>query len=123
LSQLLTESVLLAIGGGLAGLVVAHWSSVGLRMAFLPPDTTSPSVLKDERTLLFAGAAAVVAGLITGLAPILQASRADLTGDLKPGAREGVYQRSGLRAALPVMPCTLSVVLLVAARFFVRRRR
>ena len=120
LSQLLTESVLLALGGGLAGLLVAHWSSVGLRMAFLPPNTTSPSVLKDERTLLFAGAAAVAAGLITGLAPILQASHADLTGDLKAGAREGIYQRSRLRVLLLVIQGALSVVLLVGAGLFVR---
>src|SRR5437868_7014435 len=120
LSQLLTESVLLALGGGLAGLVVAHWSSVGLRMAFLPPNTTSPSVLKDERTLLFAGAATLAAGLITGLAPILQASHADLTGDLKAGAREGIYQRSRLRVLLLVMQGALSVVLLVGAGLFVR---
>src|SRR5438874_1364315 len=119
LSQLLTESVLLAIAGGLAGMVVAQWSSVGLRAAFLPK-TADLSVLRDGRTILFAGVAAVVTGLLTGLAPILQASRADLTADLKTGSREGSYQRSGLRAGLLVMQAALSVMLLVGAGLFVR---
>lgn len=103
----------------MAGLVVAHWSSIGLRVAFLP-DTASLSVFRDGRTLLLAGIAALVAGLITGLAPILQASRASLTGDLKSGAREGMYQRSRLRATLLVVQGALSVVLLVGAGVFVR---
>ena len=58
--------------------------------------------------------------IITGLAPILQASHADLTGDLKAGAREGIYQRSRLRVVLLVMQGALSVVLLVGAGLFVR---
>ena len=119
LSQLLTESVLLALAGGVAGLLVAQWSAVGLRMAFLPGAASAP-VLRDQRTLLFAGVAALAAGLITGLAPVLQARRADLTADLKTGAREGMYQRSRLRAALLLTQGALSVVLLVGAGLFVR---
>ena len=119
LSQLLTESVLLALGGGVAGVLVAQWSSLGLRSAFLS-NSASLSVLTDHRTLVFAGIAAVATGLITGLAPILQASRADLTGDLKAGAREGTHQRSRLRAALLLVQGALSVVLLVGAGLFVR---
>ena len=119
LAQLLTESVLLALAGGIAGMLVAQWSGVGLRMAFLP-GAVAHSVITDQRTLLFAGSAALIAGLLTGLAPILQASRADLTGDLKAGAREGTYQRSRLRATLLLIQGALSVVLLVGAGLFVR---
>ncbi|HEY2378719.1 MAG TPA: ABC transporter permease [Gemmatimonadaceae bacterium] len=119
LSQLLTESVLLALAGGVAGVLVAQWSGAGLRMAFLP-GSVSQSVLRDQRTLLFAGAAALIVGLLTGLAPILQASRADLTGDLKAGAREGTYQRSRLRIGLLLVQGALSVTLLVGAGLFVR---
>jgi len=119
LSQLLTESVLLALAGGVAGLLVAQFSGIGLTRAFLP-DTATLSVLHDERTLLFAGGAALLAGLLTGLAPVMQASRADLTGDLKSGAREGMYQRSRLRVTLLLLQGALSVILLVGAGLFVR---
>ena len=119
LSQLLNESLLLAVAGGVAGLLVAQWSSAGLRAAFLP-NAVAHSVLGDARTLFFAGAAALAAGLLTGVAPILQARRANLTADLKAGAREGTYQRSRLRVALLVMQGALSVVLLIGAGLFVR---
>jgi predicted permease len=78
------------------------------------------SVWRDERTILFAGIAALVAGLLTGIAPVIQARRADLTDDLKAGAREGTYQRSRLRIVLLVTQGALSVVLLVGAGLFVR---
>ena len=51
----------------------------------------TPPVLGDPRTLVFVGAAVIVAGLLTGLAPVWQARRVDLTHDLKAGAREGTY--------------------------------
>ena len=119
LSQLLTESVLLALAGGVAGMIVAQVSGTGLRAAFLPKDAEL-SVWSDERTILFAGLVALATGLLTGLAPIIQANRADLTGDLKSGAREGTYQRSRLRIGLLVMQSALSVLLLVGAGLFVR---
>jgi predicted permease len=81
------------------------------------------SVAGDARTLLFAGVAALVAGLLTGLAPVLQTRRVDLAGDLKAGAREGTFQRSRTRVALLVLQAALSVVLLVGAGLFVRSLR
>ena len=119
LAQLLTESVLLAIFGGIAGMLVAQLGSIGLRAAFLPKDTEM-SVWRDERTILFAGIAALIAGFLTGIAPVIQARRADLTDDLKAGAREGTYQRSRLRVVLLVTQGALSVILLVGAGLFVR---
>jgi len=62
----------------------------------------------------------VCAGLLTGLAPALQAWRADLFSDLKAGTREGTYRRSRTRVALLVLQGALSVVLLVGAGLFVR---
>ena len=66
------------------------------------------------------GLAALAAGLLTGLAPILQSGRADLTLDLKAGAREGTMHRSRLRTGLLVFQGALSVLLLVGAGLFVR---
>ena len=118
-SQLLTESVLLAVLGGVAGLVVAQFGGAVLRAELLPR-TAEATVLTDPRTLLFAGLAAVVAGFLTGLAPIVQTRRADLSGDLKAGDREGGVHRSRTRVALLVLQGALSVVLLVGAGLFVR---
>jgi len=122
LSQLFTECVLLALVGGAGGLLVAEWGGAVLRGQFL----TRPaqvSVLGDARTLLFGGAAALVAALLTGLAPAILSQRADIAGDLKAGAREGTFQRSRVRVALLLVQAALSVVLLVGAGLFVRSLR
>jgi predicted permease len=121
LSQLLTESVVLALLGGIAGLLVAQWGGAALRSALIAK-TAPTATLNDPRTIVFAGAAALVVGLLTGLAPMLQTLRAggSLVDDLKAGAREGIHDRSHLRAALLVIQAALSVVLLVGAGLFVR---
>jgi predicted permease len=119
LSQLLTESTLLAILGGIGGLLVAQWGGAALRAAFLPPGAEAP-VLADTRTLIFVGFAVLVAGVLTGLAPAWQARRVELTSDLKTGAREGTVHRSRMRVTLLVLQGALSLVLLVGAGLFVR---
>jgi predicted permease len=65
-------------------------------------------------------ALAIVTGLVIGVVPALRSSRADLTGALKAGAREGGGHRSRLRTTLTVAQAALSVVLLVGAGLFVR---
>ena len=119
LSQLLTESLILAALGGALGMLIAQWGGAVLRSQFLPAGETI-SVLADTRTLWFAGAAVLFVGLVTGLAPALQSGRGDLTSALKAGAREGTYHRSRTRVALLVLQGALSVVLLVGAGLFVR---
>ena len=121
-AQLLTESLLLAVLGGMAGLAVAQWGGAVLRSAFLS-DTSTATVFTDTRTLLYAGAAALVAGLLTGLAPLVQTRHTDLNRDLREGVREGTYQRSALRGGLLVLQGTLCVVLLIGAGLFVRSLR
>ncbi|HEY7234077.1 MAG TPA: ABC transporter permease [Gemmatimonadaceae bacterium] len=122
LSQLLTESILLSIVAGLAGLVVGQVGGGLLRALFLPADAVT-TVVGDTRTLVVAGVAVVLAGILTGLAPAIQAGRAELTSDLKAGAREGTYHRSRTRVALLVLQGALSVVLLIGAGVFVRSLR
>jgi predicted permease len=122
LRQLLTESVLLAVIGGVVGLMLAHWGGAALR-AFLLEKSEAATGFRDARTVLYAGGAALLVGLLTGLAPILQAGRADLTGDLKSGTREGTYRGSGTRTALLILQGALSVILLVGAGLFVRSLR
>jgi predicted permease len=119
LSQLLIESLVLAVLGGVAGLFVAHFAGSVLRASMFDTNE-SASGLRDPRTILFAFAAAIAVGLLTGLAPALQTRRADLTKDLKAGMREGNYSKSRLRVGLLVAQAALSVILLVGAGLFVR---
>ena len=122
---LMFESIplmLLAVLGGATGLLVAHWGGAALRAGLLDK-SEAPAGLRDPRTVLFAAGAAIIVGVITGLAPVLQAGRANLTGDLKSGSREGTYHRSKARIGLLVLQATLSVVLLVGAGLFVRSLR
>jgi putative ABC transport system permease protein len=118
-SQLLTETLVLALLGGVAGLLIAHWGGAVLRSVVLD-QSAAPAGLRDSRTVAFAIGAAILVGLLTGLAPILQAGRADLTSDLKSGSREGTFHRSHARVVLLVLQGALSVVLLVGAGLFVR---
>ncbi len=117
--QLLTESLLLAGAGGVAGVLFSSWSSSVLSGLFLSGAAGATS-LSDPRTLAFALAAAVLAGGLTGLAPILQTQRPDLANELKAGIRDGGQRRSRLRTSLLLLQATLSVVLLVGAGLFVR---
>jgi len=119
LTQTLTESLLIGALGGVAGVAAAQWGGTILRAMFLAEPGTV-SVVGDGRTLAFAGAAAVVVGVLIGLVPALQAGRSALTSSLKVGAREGTYQRSPARTLLLVLQGALSVVLLVGAGLFVR---
>ncbi|HEX6809736.1 MAG TPA: ADOP family duplicated permease [Gemmatimonadaceae bacterium] len=121
-SQLVTESVAFALGGGVMGVLIAQWGGAVLRSQFLS-GSAQPAVATDARTVLYAGAAALLAGLLAGLAPIFQTRGVDLADHLKAGVREGTYQRSRLRIALLVFQGTLSVVLLVGAGLFVRSLR
>ena len=119
LSQLLTESVLLAVLGGALGLLIAHWGGSALRAGLLEKSEAAAG-FRDPRTVLFTAGAAIIVGLLTGLAPIFQARRADLTGDLKAGSREGTYHKSKARVGLLVLQAALSVILLVGAGLFVQ---
>ena len=122
LSQLLAESLVLSVLGGAAGMCIAAWGGQLLRALFLPQETTLP-VFTDARTLTFAGALALMTGVLTGLVPALHAGRDDLASTLKAGARDGTFQRSRTRGLLVVVQGALSVVLLVGAGLFVRSLR
>ena len=120
--QLLTEGILLALLGGVVGLVFAIWGSRVLSAAFLPGTERAP-LITDRRTLFFAGAIALGVGIVTALVPMAQVGRGRLTSDLKSGPRDGTYQRAGLRTALLLLQSALSVILLVGAGLFVQSLR
>jgi putative ABC transport system permease protein len=119
--QLLTESVMLAIAGGAAGMAVA-WAAlqivVALRPANLPRiDETS----LDGTVLAFTAAVAVITGLVFGLLPALQLSKPDVTGVLKDGGRGTAgHSRQLARRTLVVLQLASSVVLALAAGLLIR---
>ena len=117
--QLLIESCLLALLGAGAGVAIAQWGGQVLR-ATLMPQVEWENALGDRRVLVFAALSSLLAGLLTGLAPVLQSGRTDVAVALKAGPRDGAGQRSRLRTSLLVVQAALSVMLLVGAGLFVR---
>jgi predicted permease len=124
--QLLTESCLLGLLGGLLGILVAYagrdfiWS---FRPAFVADNLVHPTL--DSRVFLFALFISLGTGLLFGLVPALQASRFDVVETLKNEARTvgGERRRFSLRNGLVVAQVALSIVSLVAAGLFLRSAR
>jgi putative ABC transport system permease protein len=119
--QLLTESALLALVGGIAGLLLAVGglrALVALSPADIPRlDQTSI----DGKVLAFTLVVSLLTGLIFGLVPALQASRSDLNESLKDGGRGSTGTRGGrVRSLLVVAEVALSLVLLVGAGLLIR---
>ncbi len=120
--QVLIESLVLAIAGGIAALFVTLWTGPLIR-AFLLPDTPALMEPLDTRVIAFAAAVAVLAGILAGAVPAWYLARRDLTPALKAGTGEGRYQRSRLRSALLVAQVALTVVLIIGAGLFTRSLR
>ncbi|MGH9839006.1 MAG: ABC transporter permease [Blastocatellia bacterium] len=119
--QLLTESLLLALAGGLAGLLLAVWL-IDLVIAFKPP-VFIPLLLDlqlDWRVLSFTVGLSLLTSALFGLIPALQATKPELAPALKDESALGGYRRSRLRNGLVVAQVALSLVLLVAAGLVVR---
>ncbi|MDT5272320.1 MAG: hypothetical protein QOH49_4506 [Acidobacteriota bacterium] len=120
--QWMTESVLLGVIGGAAGLLLALWANDVMTSYAAGTPVASLDLQLDYRVLAFTFLVSVGAGVAFGLAPALQASRLDIVTALKTEdalARAG-SRRSRLRAAFVTAQVTLSVVLLVCAGLFIR---
>jgi predicted permease len=114
--QLLTESVLLSLAGGVLGLGVALWS-FDLLATLVPRGASHGAAVDlDARVLAFTAALSVLTGLVFGVAPALAVTRQDLGDELKGAAGHGVgpaHRR--LRGALVVSEIALAFLLLVGA--------
>jgi predicted permease len=119
--QLLTESVLLACVGGVAGVLLAIWI-IQLLLAFKPPIDfpLAIDVSVDWRVLLFSLSVSLVAGAIFGLAPALQTTRPGLTQALRETSAQGGAGRTRLRSVLVVAQIAISLVVLISAGLVVR---
>lgn len=112
--QLLTESLVLAVLGGLTGMLVANWS-LDLLISAAPDNLPRlDDVVLDWRVGLFAFAATLAVGVLFGLAPSLSVSKPELNADLKEGGRSGTARTAG-RNAMVVAQIALALVLLVGA--------
>ena len=114
--QLLTESLLLALVGGSAGVAFAYWGTALLAWAGPTEIPRLHEVRIDLPVLLFSLAASLLTGLVFGVAPAVRASRADLQEALKDqGKATGGRSRSVLRDALIAAEIALAFVLVVGA--------
>src|SRR5262249_1474868 len=119
--QLMTESLLLSIIGGVIGLLFALWAKGSVVLLF--PPTPLPRFLRVEingRVIFFAFLVTLVTAVIFGLIPALRASKTDLVQTLKEGGRGATDSRSRFRSALIVAQVSMSLVALVCAGLFLR---
>jgi predicted permease len=114
--QLLTESVLLAGLGGLAGVVVGYWS----RLLLPIPAATAPF---DWRLFAFVSALTLATGIVFGIVPAFRATQLDVSSALKESSRSTTGPRTRLSKALLIVQVAMSLVLLVGAGLFLNTLR
>jgi predicted permease len=119
--QLMTESLLLAVGGGILGLAVGYASIVLFQQIQIPTDLPIALTFSlDRRALLFGLAVAAASALLFGLAPAIRASRVDLTSAMKGTDGGAGGRRAWGRSLLVVGQVAVSVVVLAVALFTYR---
>jgi len=118
--QLLTESILLAIGGASLGLLLAAWGTKAA-LAVLPVALPrADEVGIDTHVLIFTGVVSILAGVLFGLAPALKTARSNLQETLKEGGRgtSGAHQR--VQGVFVVVEMAMALVLLIGAGLMIR---
>ncbi len=122
LRQFVTESLILGLGGGGLGILVAMWAIDGVTSLIPRAAPRAGDIMLDGPAVAFAVACSVAAALVFGLAPILHARGADLHGALKNGSSRmtGSKARLRVRRALVIGEIALAVVLVVGCTVMVR---
>jgi putative ABC transport system permease protein len=119
--QLLTESVLLGIAGGALGLLLSLWGVRGLTALLPPAEQAATDVRIDTTVLVFTLLVSIGAGLLFGLVPALQLSRANAHDALREGGRSGADRGAHLtRRILVVAEIALALALLTGAGLMIR---
>jgi putative ABC transport system permease protein len=115
--QMLTESVVLALAGGVLGLVLAVWVTAVLAHSAPAGVPRLSEISLDRSVLLFSLALSLLTGILFGIFPALQASRANVHDALKEGGRSASTsgKRANLRDILVAAEVAVSLVLLVGA--------
>ena len=120
LRQLLTESILLALGGGALGLILAAWgtrAALGVLPINLP---RAQEIGLDARVLIFTAIVAALTGILSGLAPAFKTSKPKLHETLKEGGRGASGARHRTQGVFVVVEMALALVLLIAAGLMIR---
>ncbi len=122
LRQLLTESLLLAVVGGLAGLLLGYLGRNAIPKLLTDAwETSEPNVHFDWRVFGFTAAVSIATGLLFGLAPAWMAARAELSSSLKESAQTASRRRKGMGGkAIVAFQIALSTLLVVGAGLFLR---
>jgi predicted permease len=121
-TQLLTEALLLAVLGGAASLLVAHWTLAGME-AMLPARESADFFFRlDTTVILFAAALSVGTGVLFGLFPALHSTRPDLMTILRAnsGQPSGARAAQRFRTSLVTVQIALSMALLISAGLFLK---
>jgi predicted permease len=122
IAQLLTESCVLALLGGFAGMLVARWT-VDFITSLLPSDSSMVFTFTlDPRVMMFAAAVTLATGLVFGLFPAIHSTRPDVLAALKgqTGQPSGARAASRFRASLATVQIAMSMMLLVSAGLFTK---
>ena len=120
-SQLVVETIVVSVLGGLAGLVFSYWGAQFL--VHMLPKRSLPialNVTPDLRLLAFAFGVSVITGIICGLVPALQSTKPNLISALKNESKFFTRARFDLRRVLVVGQVALSLLLLIGAGMFIR---
>lgn len=124
--QLLTESILLSAAGAVLGMLVAQWA-IWMILSHMPADVAKfiagwKTIRLDTNAFVFTLIIVVLAGIVSGIAPALLASRSNLANPLRESGRGATISRLGarLRSGLVVAEISLALVLLVGAGLLVK---
>jgi predicted permease len=118
--QLLTESILLALAGGVLGIFLAKWATRAA-LEVLPAALPRASEIHvDSNVLLFTAVVSLLAGILFGLAPAFRTSQPRLHETLKEGGRGGSGTRHRAQGVFVVMEIAMALVLLVGAGLMIR---
>jgi predicted permease len=121
--QLITESLLLSLGGGVLGLAIAKWAVIPSLAAVPTSLPRSTNIDVNISVLLFTFGLTIVVGILFGLAPLVKSSNPDLQVSLKEGGRSISKRRHNVQRSLVIAQMALTLVLLTGAMLLFRTVR
>src|SRR6266576_5232019 len=118
--QLLTESVILGIGGGLIGLLLAKWGTRAILAALPAALPRSEEIGIDAHVLLFTIGISFLTGIFFGLVPAIKTLRPDMHETLKEGGRGSSGARHRTQSVFVIVEMAMALVLLIGAGLMIR---